>query len=186
MGIPISTAKASPEAFFSPVRIPESYYCNAWSIIPIDTTILIYEIDQILTVVRQQIINLTWSVSPAIYPQAQDCSWFGRIEGFLIRYLPQQFLPAGGVKNNGQFLRVSSIKIIQINQMNALSYTCGSRAYLSQMNNYCLCIQCFVVWFRCYRKKWIFLPANLLGNLRHLLFWLCGVEFSQPGEGICG
>lgn len=57
----------------------------------IDRRILIYEIDQILTAVRQQIINLTWSVSVAIYPQAQAGSWFGRIEGFLIRYLSQHF-----------------------------------------------------------------------------------------------
>ena len=82
-----------------------------WSIIPIDIKILIYEIDQILTAVRQQIINLTWSVSPAIYPQAQACSWFGSIEGCLIRYLPQYFQPRLSVKNNGQFLHGISVKI---------------------------------------------------------------------------
>ena len=178
MGIPVSTVSASSEAFFAPGR--------TWSIIPVDTMKLIYEIDQILTAARQQMINLTRSVSAAISPQAQACYWFGKIEGFLIRYLSQYFRPQDSIKNNGQLSHGSSVKFIKINQMNGLSYARGSRAYLSQTDNYCLCIQYFVVWFRCYRKKWIFLPANLLGNLRHLLFWLSGVDFSPPGERICG
>jgi hypothetical protein len=73
--------------------------------------VLIYEIDQLIADVRQQIINLTGCVTAAIYPQAQAWRTSVGIEGFPISYLPQHLLPVVSVKNNGQFLRVSSVKI---------------------------------------------------------------------------